>query len=167
MTPTYFQSKKNTCCMQLHRVVFCGMILEMGCQPVKGGCVDKYVFNSRGGCRRTKTPRRDGQKNAAQGKYAGPQVRQRMAHRSSRTRRVEEATRKSIQKTGSGKLNDEPVFSVALRTHPLIGTHQVKPVSQRYFMPIIATNRHELQRIVVRCRVAMGYEVAVREDLPL
>lgn len=161
--PTYFVLEKK-CCTQLRLVASCGIIEETESRSVKGGCVDKYVVNSRGGCRRTQTPPGNSQADVAHRGHARKQVWGRMAHRPGRTRRVEEATQKSIQETGSGKLINEPVFSVALRTRLLIGTHQAKPVSQRYRMSIIATNHHELQRFVVCCRASMGYEVAVRRE---
>ena len=171
IAPTYFDEKKNTCCTELHKVACCGMIPEMGGLPIKGGCVDQYVFNSRGGCRRTKTPRRDGQENVAQGNHAGPQVRHRMAHRPGRTRRVEKATQKSIQRTGSGKLNICAGFEAATqRTAMTIGTRLTERCYQS--LPHVHYNECAIrpqqvgQMTTDRTRGYHGLEVAVREDLP-
>lgn len=125
-------------CTQLHKIVSCGIIEETESRSVKGGCVDQYVFNSRGGCRRTETPRRDGQTNVAHWKDAGPQIRRRVARRSNRTRRVEEATRKSVQETNSGKLIHCVVFSVtalasAIACNPLTPTSQLAATSCQFY----------------------------------
>lgn len=91
----------------LYFTVFSAIIEEMGCHPIKGGPCDSYGLSySKGGCEGTETPRRDGQADASGWKDAGLQVRQCLAHRQGRVRRVENATETSVQRTGSGGLNN-------------------------------------------------------------
>src|SRR5258708_8614 len=114
MSSTAFVATQASLTDMLQNVVEYGTIEEMWKGHIKGGQCDCYgLSNSRGGSDRTKTLHRNCQTNAAQRRDAGVQDRQRLAHRQDRVRGVEEATTKSIQETGSGKLTNWPVSSVA------------------------------------------------------